>query len=64
MLTLADNLLKKIFIVSFIIEMGACGFAPSHHCIKEHVDRIAHARLGGKFPPQGAGKNWTAHFML
>ena len=44
--------------------MGARGFAPSHRCIKEHVDRIAHARLGGKFPPQGAGKNWTAHFML
>jgi len=56
--------IEEDLIVSFIIEMGACGFAPSHHRIKEHVDRIACARLGDKFPTQGAGKNWTACFML
>ena len=44
--------------------MGARGFAPSHRRIKEHVDRIARARLGNKFPPEGVGKNWTARFML
>jgi len=56
--------IEEDLIVSFIIEMGARGFPPSHRRIKEHVDRIAHARLGAKFPPRGVGKNWTARFML
>ena len=54
--------IEEDLIVSFVIEMGAHGFPLSHCCIKEHVNRIAHARLGDKFPPQGAGKNWTACF--
>ena len=56
--------IEEDLIVNFIIEMGARGFPPSYHHIKEHVDRIAHAWLGDKFPPKGAGKNWTAQFML
>ena len=44
--------------------MSACGFPLSHRRLKEHVDRIACARLGSKFPTQGVGKNWTACFML
>jgi len=56
--------IEEDLIVSFIIEMGARGFPPSHRRIKEHVDRIAHAWLGAKFPPRGVGKNWTARFML
>jgi hypothetical protein len=36
----------------------------SHRHLKEHVDQIARARLGSKFPTQGVGKNWTARFML
>jgi hypothetical protein len=56
--------IEEDLIVSFIIEMGARGFPPSHCRIKEHVDRIAHAWLGAKFLPRGVGKNWTARFML
>jgi len=56
--------IEEDLIVSFVIEMGARGFPLSHRRIKEHVNRIARARLGDKFPAQGAGKNWTARFML
>ena len=56
--------IEEDLIVSFVIKMGACGFPLSHCRIKEHVNRIAHAQLGNKFPPQGAGKNWMACFML
>lgn len=51
-------------IVAFSIEIGARGFPLSHRRLKEHVDRIARARLGDKFPANGVGKNWTNRFML
>jgi hypothetical protein len=44
--------------------MGVQGWPVTHHRLKEHVDLIAAARLGDKFPSLGAGKNWTAHFIL
>jgi hypothetical protein len=56
--------IEEDIIVTFTIEMGARGFPLSHRRLKEHVDRIACARLGSKFPTQGVGKNWTARFML
>jgi len=56
--------IEEDIIVTFAIEMGTCGFPLSHHRLKEQVDQIAHAQLGNKFPIQGVGKNWTAHFML
>jgi hypothetical protein len=51
-------------IVNFCIEIGARGFPLNHQRLKEHVDRIARARLGDKFPAEGVGKNWTSRFML
>lgn len=37
---------------------------PENHChIRQHVNLIAYACLEQKFPNQGVGKNWTAHFM-
>ncbi|KAG2053206.1 hypothetical protein BDR06DRAFT_886513, partial [Suillus hirtellus] len=39
------------------------GFPLSHKQLKEHVNKILHARLGGKFPETGVGKNWTDRFM-
>jgi hypothetical protein len=51
-------------IVAFSIEIGARGFPLSHCRLKDHVDRIARARLGDKFPAEGVGKNWTNRFML
>jgi len=55
---------EEDIIVTFAIEMGARGFPLSHRRLKEHVDQIACAQLGSKFPTQGVGKNWTARFML
>jgi len=56
--------IEEDIVVTFAIEMGTRGFPLSHRRLKEHVDRIARARLGRKFPTQGVGKNWTARFML
>jgi hypothetical protein len=56
--------IEEEVVVKFILEMGQRGWPLSHRRMKEHVDRIARARLGDKFPPQGVGKNWTARFML
>jgi hypothetical protein len=43
--------IEEDIIVTFTIEMGARGFPLSHRRLKEHVDRIARARLGStKFP--------------
>jgi hypothetical protein len=56
--------IEEDIITTFTIEMGARGFPLSHRRLKEHVDQIACARLGSKFPTQGVGKNWTTRFML
>jgi len=56
--------IEEDVVVNFIVEMGERGWPLSHRRIKEDVDRIAHARLGSKFPSGGVGKNWTARFML
>jgi len=57
--------IEEDIIATFSIEMGARSFPLSHRRLKEHVDRIARARLGStKFPDKGVGKNWTARFML
>ena len=55
---------EEDIVATFTIKMGARGFPLSHRRLKEHVDQIARARLGSKFPTQGVGKNWTARFML
>lgn len=39
------------------------GFPLTHRRIKEHVDKIAHARHGNAFPETGVGKEWTHHFV-
>ena len=55
--------IEEDIVVNFIVEMAAQGWAVSHRRLKEHVDLIANARLGDKFPSLGVGKNWTAHFI-
>jgi len=55
--------IEEEVIATFSIEIGTRGFGLSHHHLKEHVDCIACARLGDKFPASGVGKNWTTRFM-
>ncbi|KIJ99200.1 hypothetical protein K443DRAFT_65933, partial [Laccaria amethystina LaAM-08-1] len=50
-------------VVDFLLEMGQLGWPENHRRIREHVNLIANARLGQKFPNEGVGKNWTARFM-
>jgi hypothetical protein len=49
-------------IVAFSIEIGARGFPLSHRRLKEHVDRIARARLGDKFPTKGVSIGLLVHW--
>lgn len=56
--------IEEDIVVNFIIEMALQGWPVSHRRLKEHVDLIAGARLGDKFPSLGVGKNWTARFIL
>jgi len=56
--------IEESIVANFLIEMASQGWPESHRRIKEHVDRIARARLGAQFPSIGVGKNWTARFML
>jgi hypothetical protein len=57
--------IEESIVVNFVIEMASQGWPESHCRIKEHVDRIARARLGAqKFPSSGVGINWTVRFML
>lgn len=46
-------------VVTYIQESAARGFPLSHRRIKEHVDEIARATWGEKFPEKGVGKAWT-----
>ena len=46
-----------------IILNAQCSFPSTHRRIKEHVDKIAHARHGNIFPETRVGKDWTHRFM-
>lgn len=46
-------------VVQYIQDSASRGFPLSHRRIKEHVDEIARATWGDKFPETGLGKNWT-----
>lgn len=50
-------------VIEYIVEVGERGFPLSHKRLKEHVDKICHAKLGLKFPEAGIGKNWTNQFV-
>ncbi|KAJ7209936.1 hypothetical protein C8J57DRAFT_946444, partial [Mycena rebaudengoi] len=50
-------------VISFTIECADRGFPLSHRRLKEHVDQIAHARWGDRFPESGIGKQWTKDFV-
>ncbi|KAJ7179995.1 hypothetical protein C8R43DRAFT_848834, partial [Mycena crocata] len=50
-------------VVSFAISLADRGFPLSHCRLKEHVDEIARARWGAKFPVDGVGKQWTKKFV-
>lgn len=50
-------------VVDYAIACADRGFPLSHKRIKEHVDEIAHARWGDKFPEEGVGKQWTHRFI-
>jgi hypothetical protein len=55
--------IEEDVVVDFLLEMGQLGWPENHRRIREHVNLIANARLGQKFPNEGVGKNWTARFM-
>ena len=50
-------------VIEYALEVAARGFPLSHKRLKEHVDKICHARLGDAFPAGGVGENWTYHFV-
>jgi hypothetical protein len=50
-------------VIDFAVECANCGFPLSHRRLKEHVDKIARARWGDKFPADGVGKQWTTWFV-
>ncbi|KAJ7724118.1 hypothetical protein B0H16DRAFT_1786475, partial [Mycena metata] len=46
-------------VIHAAIDYANRGFPLSHRRLKEHVDEIARARWGDKFPADGVGKQWT-----
>jgi hypothetical protein len=50
-------------VVSFAIECTDRGFPLSHWRLKEHVDELAQAHWGNKFPETGVGQQWTREFV-
>jgi hypothetical protein len=50
-------------VVTFTIECADRGFPLSHRRLKEHVDQLARARWGDRFPEEGMGKQWTKNFV-
>jgi hypothetical protein len=50
-------------VVVFAIACADRGFPLSHRRLKEHVDQLARARWGDKFPETGVGKQWTKDFV-
>jgi len=50
-------------VITYITELGNCGFPLSHQRLKEHVDKILRTRLGDQFPVLGVGKQWTQRFI-
>ena len=50
-------------VVEFIVDTARRGFPLSHKRLKEHVDAICRAKLGGGFPEAGVGKEWTFRFL-
>ena len=50
-------------VIGYVIEMAAWGFGLDHQRLKEHVDKICHARYGSWFPKEGVGRQWTYRFM-
>lgn len=58
---LSDAEVKAV--IAFIGKIGNRGFPLSHRWLKEHVDSICKACLGGLFLVSGVGKNWTDRFV-
>lgn len=50
-------------VIDFAIDCANRGFPLNHRRLKEHVDEIARARWGDRFPAQGVGKQWTRRFV-
>jgi hypothetical protein len=50
-------------VVDYAINCANRGFPLSHKRIREHVNEIARARWGAKFPEEGVGKQWTTRFI-
>jgi hypothetical protein len=50
-------------VIDFAVECANRGFPLSHRRLKEHVDEIARARWGDKFPTDGVGKQWMTWFV-
>jgi hypothetical protein len=50
-------------VLDMVIDLANRGFPLSHRRLKEHVDEIARARSGDKFPEDGVGHQWTRRFV-
>lgn len=50
-------------VIAYIQECAGRGFPLNHKRIREHVNEIARAKWGDKFPEKGVGKHWTARFI-
>ncbi|KAJ7167922.1 hypothetical protein C8R46DRAFT_835093, partial [Mycena filopes] len=50
-------------VILFAIACADRGFPLSHRRLKEHVDVIARARWGSRFPGTGVGSQWTKTFV-
>ncbi|KAJ7032140.1 hypothetical protein C8F04DRAFT_886400, partial [Mycena alexandri] len=50
-------------VISYAIACADRGFPLSHCRLKEHIDQIARARWGSRFPAAGVGKQWTKIFV-
>lgn len=54
---------EQEIIIGYMVECGSRGFPLSHRRLWEHVNGVLQARLGGAFPIDGVGKNWTNCFI-
>ncbi|KAJ7125847.1 hypothetical protein C8R43DRAFT_867490, partial [Mycena crocata] len=50
-------------VICYAHQVASRGFPLSHDRLKDCVDDICRARLGGDFPAEGVGVNWTQRFV-
>ncbi|EIN03597.1 hypothetical protein PUNSTDRAFT_34244, partial [Punctularia strigosozonata HHB-11173 SS5] len=50
-------------IVTYTLECASRGFPLSRRRLQDHAEKILRARLGGSFPQDGLGINWSDRFI-